>query len=431
MSESQFESAPVVANPIRVFPWPTESAWMAITAVTAGVMWVILAMSVIGLIYVAMFAVFFGLMHLVLVSHIRGSAVKLGPNQLPELHDAVTRLAARMELSPVPEAYLMQAGGALNAFATRFVRSNIIVLYSDLVEACGDNTAARDMIIAHELGHIKCGHVRWRWALLPAGIIPFIPAALSRAREYTCDRYGLAGAGDRDGAALGLAILAAGAKHGPRINRAELVRQQLALGGSALMTMGTWLGSHPPLSARIAQIDPSLSVGVNPSKIGARVLSFAAALAVLLVIVLISGPIRSFSRKFKHMRDSMAAVQRTGATNSADADTEETYVAPPDAGMRARSGVMRLATFIEGERARGDLPWNSTDLYARLRARVGSDSLPDDPYDGYWYGYFVQGRDFVVYSTGPDQRSWTNDDIRYDSRVRRILMPTGPGHTLK
>src|SRR5258705_8404543 len=148
--------------------------------------------------------------------------------------------------SPVPETYLMQAGGSLNAFATRFLRSHMVVLFSDLLEACGDNTAARDMIIAHELGHIKSGHLRWRWFLLPAGVIPFLTSALSRAREYTCDRYGLAGAGNADGAGLGLAILAAGASHGPLVNRAELVRQRVTVSRSGWMTLGEWFGTHPP-----------------------------------------------------------------------------------------------------------------------------------------------------------------------------------------
>jgi hypothetical protein len=44
----------------------------------------------------------------------------------------------------------------------------MIVLYSDSLEACGDDTAARDVIIAQELGHISAGHVRSHWFLMPA-----------------------------------------------------------------------------------------------------------------------------------------------------------------------------------------------------------------------------------------------------------------------
>ena len=108
---------------------------------------------------------------------------------------------------------MLQTGGALNALATKLFGSNLIVLYSDLVEACDENEAALDMIVAHELGHIKAGHLRFMWFLLPGMMVPFLGTAYSRAREFTCDRYGFSGAGGGDGALRGLAILSAGAKH--------------------------------------------------------------------------------------------------------------------------------------------------------------------------------------------------------------------------
>ena len=160
--------------------------------------------------WVAMFGAFVFLGHVLFITHVRGSGVRLGPDQLPELHARVTTIAGSIGLERVPDVYLMQAGGALNALATRLFGTNFVILFSDLLDACGDNEAARDMIIAHELGHVKAGHVRWHWLLLPSMLVPFLAGALSRAREYTCDRFGLAGAGDLDGALLGLTILAAG-----------------------------------------------------------------------------------------------------------------------------------------------------------------------------------------------------------------------------
>ena len=80
--------------------------------------------------------VFLFLSHVVMVAYIRGSAVRLGPNQLPDLYERVRILSARVGIEKEPEAYLMQAGGALNAFATKFMRSDMIVIYSDLLEAC-------------------------------------------------------------------------------------------------------------------------------------------------------------------------------------------------------------------------------------------------------------------------------------------------------
>src|SRR4029453_4203886 len=143
-----------------------------------------------------------------------------------DLFGSVERLSSRMGFAKTPEAYLIQEGGALNALATKFFKSEMIVLFSDLIDACGENHAARDMIVAHELGHLKEGHLRWHWHLLPGLLFPFLGQALSRAREYTCDRYGLAGSGDSRGALTGLAILAAGGKKGPEVNLKALAKQE-------------------------------------------------------------------------------------------------------------------------------------------------------------------------------------------------------------
>ena len=65
------------------------------------------------------------------------------------------------------------------SFATRFLRSHIVVLLADLLEACGETDSARDMIIGHELGHIRAGHLRGHWLLLPATFVPCLGSQIS------------------------------------------------------------------------------------------------------------------------------------------------------------------------------------------------------------------------------------------------------------
>jgi len=230
---------------VEVERWPSEVPLLLLCVLFSLAVYLVLLFTVIGLIYAACFAVFFFVAHAALMAHIRGSAVRLGPRQFPDLHRRVDEIAYQIGMEEVPAAYLMQAGGALNAFATRFLGLNVIVLYSELLEACGDNQAARDMIIAHELGHIRAGHLRFRWLIAPASLIPFLGTALSQAREYTCDRYGLVGAGERSGALMGLTILAAGGRHAPRVSQQELARQQEDL-NTGWLTIGEWLSTHPP-----------------------------------------------------------------------------------------------------------------------------------------------------------------------------------------
>jgi len=242
---------------VEVERWPSEVPLLLLCVLFSLAVYLVLLFTVIGLIYAACFAVFFFVAHAALMAHIRGSAVRLGPRQFPDLHRRVDEIAYQIGMEEVPAAYLMQAGGALNAFATRFLGLNVIVLYSELLEACGDNQAARDMIIAHELGHIRAGHLRFRWLIAPASLIPFLGTALSQAREYTCDRYGLVGAGERSGALMGLTILAAGGRHAPRVSQQELARQQEDL-NTGWLTIGEWLSTHPPLAKRLAALEPAL-----------------------------------------------------------------------------------------------------------------------------------------------------------------------------
>ena len=405
---------PPSLSPIVVKRWPTEIPLFVVTAILASIIWVVLIFSGVGLVYVALFAMFFGIVKLVMVGQLRGSAVRLGPNQFPELFDTVDTLARRMG-TRTPEVYLMQAGGALNAFAMRFVRSNFVVLFSDLLTACGDNKAARDMIIAHELGHLKCGHVRWHWFIMPAAFIPFLTSALSRAREYTCDRYGLAGAGDKDGAALGLTILASGGPHASSVNRTELIRQKESVSRSGLMTLAEWFGSHPPLSKRIAEMDPALAGNSRSSGSGPAVavaLLFGLPIALTVVFWQVG--------QTEFVRNIRTAMNPTGVVEDSTQVEEEPYVAPPDAEERARAGITQIAEFIEQERRSGSLPWNLQEVKQRA-ARTFRMEFPVDPFDGSDFGYDQRGADFIVWSSGPDQRSWTDDDIRYDSRAGRIV----------
>jgi Zn-dependent protease with chaperone function len=415
-------TAPGAGPPIVVEPWSTEGPLLGLSIIAALFAWLLLVLSGIGLLYIGLFALFFLWVNLAFIGQVRGSAVRLSPTQFPEIYATVENLAKRMNLSPVPETYLMQAGGSLNAFATRFFRVNIVVLYSDLLVACGDNRAARDMIIAHELGHLKAGHLSLRWFLIPAAFVPFLSTALSRAREYTCDRFGLAGAGDKDGATLGLTILAAGAEHGPKVNRAELVRQRHTLAQSALMTIGEWFGTHPPLSKRIAQLDPSLTAGEVASSSGtarATALVLAIPMSMALVIWWILGS--SFVQQFRNTMDSLAG-------RPAASDTGRLAPLPENAAFIVRTDLMNLVAFVEEEQRHGGaMPWNRTELEAAFKLRYPNAKWPLDPYSESDYGYDQRSGHFVLYSSGPDAEWWTDDDLRYDSRVKRIVV----GHGLR
>lgn len=63
------------------------------------------------------------------------NAVKLSEKQFPELYEIIKRLSNELNLSEVPEAFMIQEGGEINAFATRlYFRRNHVVFYANVVE---------------------------------------------------------------------------------------------------------------------------------------------------------------------------------------------------------------------------------------------------------------------------------------------------------
>lgn len=395
---------------IRVESWPSEYPLFIAAVLLSIPIWLALAISVIGLIYIGMFAVVFGVMHMAFVAHVRGSGVRLGPDQFPELYARVEELSRRMEMERVPEVHLMQAGGSLNAFATKFPRSHMVVLFSDLLDACGDNEAARDMIIGHELGHIRSGHLKWRWLILPGSFVPFLGTALSRAREYTCDRYGYAAAGDHDGALLGLTILAAGGKYARSVNRSALVRQRQDL-NTGLMTIGTWLSTHPPLAKRLHALDPSLGSGQHVSRAGAwRAIGIIGLvyLAFALVFVLAA---TVFKDQFARINQQM---QSAGAPVNTPGNDAALPPLPANPEQALEEAVTAVSGMLNAEMAAGrELPADLSELVELWSTRNPAEEIPRDPYDGQYLGYIRLKDGYILFSSGPDRVVDTDDDLEF------------------
>lgn len=186
-----------------------------------------------------------------LVGIIRGNAVKLGPQQFADIHAIVMRQAQQLGLSRVPDIYLLQQGGTLNAFATRFMGSDYIVLYSDIMEeAYEQNMETVEFVIAHELGHVKRNHILKRLIVLPAIIIPFFGSAYSRACEYTCDSIGASLS--EKGVRSGLLVLAAGTKLFGKVNVQQFVEQRKTESGFWLW-FSEKVSTHPHLVKRLAR----------------------------------------------------------------------------------------------------------------------------------------------------------------------------------
>jgi type II secretory pathway pseudopilin PulG len=100
--------------------------------------------------------------------------------------------------------------------------------------------------------------------LAPASVLPLVGAAYSRAREYTCDRHGLAACDNPVNAEHGLAVLAAGGKRGRGLNAQAYVDQSSQTEGF-WMSFHELVGDYPWLVKRMAAVR-ALAAGHEPSQ---------------------------------------------------------------------------------------------------------------------------------------------------------------------
>lgn len=123
----------------------------------------------------------------------RASAVPITPRNFPEIYDRIQLYAKRLGLKEVPEAYIMQENGVLNAFSAFIIKKQYIEICADLFEVAyreHKDIDAISFVIAHELAHIKLKHATFPYniRILFSNSIPIFGSTASRAREYSCDR---------------------------------------------------------------------------------------------------------------------------------------------------------------------------------------------------------------------------------------------------
>lgn len=219
-------------------------AWIALTLSTVGIIWIIMGLLyVLGLVAFSYF-----------ISYVRGNGVQITANQFPDLHTRFEACCKTIGMTKHPEFYLMTGNGALNAFATRFLRRYYVVLYSEVVDALDDDPDALNFYIGHELGHIAQKHLVHHWWLVFARWIPLLGAAYSRAREYTCDQYGLLCTNNKGSATRALSVLAAGDRRWKTINANAYIAQTSQTSGF-WMSINELTADYPWLCKRVARVE--------------------------------------------------------------------------------------------------------------------------------------------------------------------------------
>ncbi|MBO0876732.1 MAG: M48 family metalloprotease, partial [Pseudonocardia sp.] len=139
---------------------------------------------------------------------VSGGAVASGPSRCPELCQTAAEFTEWMRLRRRPEIFMGHGYGRLTAFAGRASRYDYIVLPDELVTGPHrNNPGIPRFVLGHEMGHIRLHHASlwYRIALAYSDRIPLLGPALSRLREYSCDRYGAYLSAEGDSGLVGVA----------------------------------------------------------------------------------------------------------------------------------------------------------------------------------------------------------------------------------
>ena len=183
-----------------------------------------------------------------------GSMVLLGPQQFPLLHEMVVAGSRELGFKQTPRAFLYNSNGLFNAFARRILGGDFVFLTSALVDANSDEQVK--FVIGHELGHHAAGHLNgWlNFLRAPSQVVPFLGAAYSRSREYTCDSIGAYLSQDLGASRSALQMLGCGCR---RLNTAMSCEAFLAQEAQVPPVFGFLneiFRGHPRLTRRVAAI---------------------------------------------------------------------------------------------------------------------------------------------------------------------------------
>lgn len=235
--------------------YPRERTLGAITLVLGLLVWLLLIVGTLGiaLLYLLFGFLFYLFAQSALIAWLRGNGVLLSAQQLPDLRERFDACCAKLGIEDKPEAYLLQGNGILNAFATRFLGRNFIVILSDTVDAMQAHPDGVNFYFGHELGHVRMKHITGNLLRAPVLWLPILGAAYSRAKESTCDRHGRACCSSPENAARALVALAAGAQRWRMVDLAAF-EAQAALSSGFWMSYHELVGGYPWLTKRVARV---------------------------------------------------------------------------------------------------------------------------------------------------------------------------------
>jgi hypothetical protein len=211
-------------------------------------------------------------------SELLGSAIKIGENQFPRVHNLTVQCADTLGIAP-PTVYVVSKF-SLNAATYGTNDDAFILLHSALIDHFSDEELLS--VIGHECGHIHNNHVVYltamhylrvmasafvRWAVTPALLAL---NGWSRRAEITCDRAGMLCSGDLDVSTRALAKLALGSTKLYDELNLEAFIDQYDEGQRAVGRYTEIFATHPWLPKRVKALRAFADSEVFRRRVGQR-----------------------------------------------------------------------------------------------------------------------------------------------------------------
>jgi Zn-dependent protease with chaperone function/competence protein ComGC len=244
-----------------------EGTYFTFVLIISILFWLVIVLTIFGMFYALLIGLFLWLGNGLLVALLRSEAVRVDERQLPELHKTFLEVCRQLGITTPPKLYVLQAGGMLNAFATRFAGRDFVVVFSDFLEALGSSSPEMKFVLGHEIGHIKSRHILKQIFLGPGMLFPLVGPAYRRAWETSCDRFGAYAAQDVEGSVRAMLTITGGREHGRHLN-AEAFAEQHRDERGFFVSLHELTSTYPTLSRRVTDL-LALKHG-NPAKPPAR-----------------------------------------------------------------------------------------------------------------------------------------------------------------
>lgn len=235
---------------------PKETFYFMFGAIVGIIAWCFLIWLVILFIWIAIpIVITLWITEQFFKANLLGNSVRVSKEQYPEIFEIIEKQSKILNLKNVPEVFIVNSQGVVNALAIKILKNKYVLLFSELVDLMLAHNSMKEIsaIIGHELGHHAAGHLAWwkQFLLKPAMFLPFFGPAYSRACELTADRIGMFLCGDKDAACRALIALACGSKYlSPKTNLKAFEEQEKIM-PSFFAFLHDLFSTHPRITKRV------------------------------------------------------------------------------------------------------------------------------------------------------------------------------------